>query len=85
MPKLWIYEHQNNPAGEAITMGNTHIESSTKEKLLEYVEEHKHKSPSRAIDTLLAEHDLLLATQGWLQETAREVKRLRILAEDETR
>lgn len=55
-------------------MGNTYIESATKENLLEYGEEYGHKSPSRAVDALLAEHDLLLVTQ-------RECELLRRMAD----
>lgn len=55
-------------------MGNTHIEPATKEKLLEYGEEYNHKSPSRSVDALLAEHDMLLVTQ-------RECELLRRMAD----
>lgn len=55
-------------------MGNTHIEPATKEKLLEYGEEYGHKSPSRSVDALLAEHDMLLVTQ-------RECELLRRMAD----
>jgi hypothetical protein len=44
-------------------MGNTHLEPETKEKLLEYGKEYSHKSPSRSVDRLLAEHRELLVTQ----------------------
>lgn len=44
-------------------MGNTYIEPETKEKLIEYNKENGHRSASRAIDALLAEHKLLLVTQ----------------------
>jgi len=44
-------------------MGNTHIEPETKRNLQEYAEENRHKSPSRAVDGLLAEHRELLATK----------------------
>lgn len=55
-------------------MGNTHLEPATKENLLAYCEENGHKSPSRGIDALLAEHELLIATQqkcGVLEQLVR--------------
>lgn len=48
---------------EVIEMGNTYIEKGTKDNLLEYTKEYGHKSPSRGIDALLAEHRELLATR----------------------
>ena len=44
-------------------MGNTYLEPETKRNLHEYAEENRHKSPSRAVDGLLAEHRELLATK----------------------
>ena len=44
-------------------MGNTYLEPQTKENLLEYNRACGHKSPSRGVDVLLAEHELLLVTQ----------------------
>ena len=44
-------------------MGNTHLEPETKEKLIEYGKEYNHKSPSRSVDGLLAEHRELLVVR----------------------
>jgi hypothetical protein len=44
-------------------MGNTYLEPKTKANLLEYMDKNDHRTVSRGIDTLLAEHDLLLVTQ----------------------
>jgi len=44
-------------------MGNTHLEPETKEKLLAYNKENGHRSQSRGIDALLAEHRELLVTK----------------------
>ena len=44
-------------------MGNTHLEPETKENLLAYNKENNHRSASRGIDALLAEHRELLVTR----------------------
>lgn len=44
-------------------MGNTHVEPATKKNLLAYNKENGHRSPSRGIDALLAEHRELLVTR----------------------
>lgn len=44
-------------------MGNTHVEPATKESLLVYMEENGHRSVSRGVDALLADHRELLVTR----------------------
>ena len=63
MSELRIYEYQNNPAGEVITMGNTHLRQPTRENLREYANDNGHKSLDDAVVALLAEHRELLPTR----------------------
>jgi hypothetical protein len=56
-------------------MGNTHLEPETKENLLASNKENSHRSASRGVDALLAEHRELLVTR-------RENKLLRHMVEE---